>query len=61
MSHVRAGLSTTNNWDGHEEYIDYLQTKVSFKIVNDPDGSGVFYLGELHSVLSSSSAMVMLI
>jgi hypothetical protein len=62
VSQVRAGLSTTQSWDGHEEYIDDLQTKVSFKIVNDPDGSGVSSIWVSFTVcLVSSCAMVMLI
>lgn len=36
-SAVRAGLSDAQYWDGHDEWIPALQTKASFKIVDDPD------------------------
>lgn len=42
VSQVRAGLSDAQNWDGHDEYIENLQTKASFKIVDDPN-SGAFH------------------
>jgi hypothetical protein len=36
---VRAELSDATQWDGHEDYIDNLQTQSSFKIVDPPDSS----------------------
>lgn len=38
-SQIRAGLSDAQYWDGSEGHIDNLQTKVSFKIVDDDSGA----------------------